>query len=105
MKRNTLTLFGVGVALALSAGSVQAAGRSIDNPFSMNKATTAQDDTGAIGGGYVYTGRPNDNRYVERPRTEGNAEFAVMDVHGKAAGLPMTAHNGRPMDNPHWPAR
>jgi len=104
MKRNTLTLFGVGVALVLSAGVVQAAGRSIDNPFSMNKAATVQ-DSGVIGGGYVYTGRPNDNRYVERPRTEGNAEFAVMDVHGKAAALPMTAHNSRPMDNQHWPAR
>jgi hypothetical protein len=104
MKRNTLTLLGVGMALALSAGAVQAAGRSIDNPFPMNKATTVQ-DSGVIGGGYVYTGRPNDNRYVERQRTEGNAEFAVMDVHGEATGVVTHAHNGRPMDNPHWLAR
>jgi len=100
MKRNALAMFGVSVALVLSAGTVQAAGRGVDNPVATHKGSAAEEG-GVVGGGYVYTGRPNDNRYVERARAEGDAEFAVMDVHGESAGSINAAHNGRPMDNRH----
>ena len=98
MKRNALAILAVSVALSLSAVTVQAAGRAVDNPTPMYKGSA--ENEGVAGGGYVYTGRPNDNRYVERARTEGNAEFAVMDVHGKADGGTKAVYHGRPMDNP-----
>ena len=93
-----MVILAVSLALSLSAVTVQAAGRAVDNPTPMYKGAAEND--GVTGGGYVYIGRPNDNRYVERPRTEGNAEFAVMDVHDEADGGTKAVYHGRPMDNP-----
>ena len=100
MKQKTFAMIGAGVMFAASLGVAQAAGRAVDNPRPMHETTPTAEEEGPIGGGYIYTGRPNDNRYVERPRGEGDAEFAVMDVEGEAERVP-TAYHGRPMDNPH----
>lgn len=100
MKQSALAVFGMGALLAVSLGGAHAAGRAVDNPVPLHTATTAVESGGALDVGYVYTGRPNENRVVQRARTEGDAEFAVMQVDGEADNMP-TAYHGRPLDNPH----
>jgi hypothetical protein len=100
MKHNALAIIGAGTLVAMSLGTAQAAGRAVDNPTPVHKTSTTAEQGGALGGGYVYTGRPNDNRVVQRARTEGDAEFAVMEAGDETDRTP-TAYHGRPMDNPH----
>ena len=64
----------------------------------MSTGATVESTAGA--GAAAYTGRPNESVAVAPARSEGNAEFAVMDVQGGAAGSGMGAYHGRPMDNP-----
>ena len=100
MRQKIFAMIGAGAMLAASLGIAQAAGRAVGNPLSVHETTPTAEKQGPIGGGYIYTGRPNDNRYVERLRVEGDAEFAVMEAEGEAERMP-TAYHGRPMDNPH----
>lgn len=95
MKRMTQTVLAATVAMAAFAGVAQA-GRGIDNPITVDKAAVVE---GTANAADAYTGRPNESVAVEPVRSEGSAEFAVMDVQGGAAGGAGVFH-GRPMDNP-----
>lgn len=86
----------VAAGLVALAGLAQA-GRGIDNPAPMHKGAAVER---AAGGGTAYTGRPNESVAVAPARSDGNAEFAVMDVQGGNAGAGMGVYHGRPMDNP-----
>lgn len=94
MKRMNHTVLAAAVMTVAFAGVAQA-GRSSDEPVAVRKAATAERTDAAV----AYTGRPNESVAVAPVRSEGSAEFAVMDVRGGAAGG-MGAYHGRPMDNP-----
>lgn len=93
MKRAIQTSLSI---LALVAGLAQA-GRSMDDPASMDDAAAAPRTTAAAG---AYTGRPNESVGLVPLRTEGEAEFAVMSVQSGAADRNTGINNGRPLDNP-----
>ena len=88
------------LATAPFAGVVQAAGRGVDNPLPLHKAAAM--GGGAYGAnGVVYSGRPNDSSaFPHRRGSEGQAEFAVMEMHEGGASHGTSAYHGRPMDNP-----
>lgn len=89
------------VLLATCAGVVQAAGRGADKMFPMHTGVGAGNGTYGPTG-VVYSGRPNDSIVFPRMRgSEGQAEFAVMEMRESAAIQGGTAYHGRPMDNPH----
>lgn len=95
MKRMNQTVMAAAVMTVAFAGVAQA-GRSSDEPVAVHKVTTAEQAADAA---VAYTGRPNESVAVAPIRSEGSAEFAVMDVRGGAAGG-VGAYHGRPMDNP-----
>lgn len=95
MKRMTQSVM-MAAVLAAVAGIAQA-GRGIDNPVPAHKDAAVE--RAAADASVTYTGRPNDTIAVAPARSEGDAEFAVMDVQGGGAGG-MGAYHGRPMDNP-----
>ncbi|MDV3237872.1 MAG: hypothetical protein LOY58_03360 [Gammaproteobacteria bacterium] len=99
MKRNKLTVLVAGVAMVAVAGVAQAAGRGIDRPAM--RAGAAGEDAGAVLSGNAYAGRRVDQQHVLRERTEGAAEFAVMDLKGEVAERRGVAYHGRRTDSLH----
>lgn len=95
MKPMTQTVLVATIAMVAFAGAVQA-GRGVDNAGPVSKGAAVERAANAADG---YTGRPNESVAIAPVRSEGNAEFAVMDVQGGAAGGKGVYH-GRPMDNP-----
>lgn len=99
MKRNFLAMWITGAAMVAVAGVAQAAGRGIDSPIM--HTTRAVESAGAVSSGIVYSGRRVDQQHSPRERTEGAAEFAVMDLQEEAAETRRAAYHGRPMDSLH----
>lgn len=99
MKRNTLAMWVAGAAMVAVAGVSQAAGRGIDRP--VTQAATAAESAGTVSIGNAYAGRRVDQQHVLRERTEGAAEFAVMDLQGEAREARGVAYHGRRTDSLH----
>lgn len=99
MKRNTLAVWVAGAAMIAVAGVSQAAGRGIDRP--MTQAGAEAGSAGAVMTGNAYAGRRIDQQHVLRERTEGAAEFAVMDLQGEADEARGVAYQGRRTDSLH----
>lgn len=81
------------------AGVSQAAGRGIDRP--VTPAATGAESAGTVSIGNAYAGRRVDQQHVLRERTEGAAEFAVMDLQGEAREARGVAYQGRRTDSLH----
>jgi hypothetical protein len=99
MKRNEMTMWVAGAAMVAVAGIAQAAGRGIDRP--MTQAGAEAEGAGAVLSGNAYAGRRIDQQHVLRERTEGAAEFAVMDLQGEAGEPGGVAYQGRRTDSLH----
>lgn len=97
MKRMTQTVLAATAALAAFAGLAQA-GRSSDYPVTQQKGAAIERAGDA--GGVAYTGRPSDSVAIVPARSEGTAEFAVMEVQGGSAARGPGGSYGRPMDTP-----
>ena len=100
MKRKALAMWVAGAAMVAVAGVAQAAGRGVDQPAPIRTGTGAE-NVGAVNSVNAYAGRRVDQHYAQRQRTQGAAEFAVMDLQGEAAERSGAAYHGRRVDSLH----